>query len=66
MFSRNLLTAVAVVVAITSTTACTSRLAVTAREGEAFIVRAAMFKSFVYRCEATDNQPVCTRVQEVR
>jgi hypothetical protein len=66
MLSRSRWPAFVLVLAVFGTSACTSRLAVTAREGEAFIVRAAAFKSYVYRCEVVGTDPVCTRVQEVQ
>lgn len=46
---------------------CGAGMAVTAREGEAFVVRAGAFKSFVYRCTAENPaEPVCVRVDEQR
>lgn len=46
---------------------CGAGMAVTAREREAFVVRAGLFKSHVYRCTAnTQPPPVCVRVEEQR
>jgi hypothetical protein len=46
---------------------CGAGMAVTAREREAFVVRAGMFKSFVYRCTAENpSDPICVRVNERR
>ena len=46
---------------------CAAGMAVTARQQEAFVVRAGLFKSFVYRCTAQDpTNPVCVRVNERR
>ena len=46
---------------------CGAGMAVTARQQEAFVVRAGLFKHFVYRCTAQDpTNPVCVRVNERR
>ncbi len=52
-------------VALTTHAGCAASMAVTAREQEAFVVRAGFLKTFVYRCSAENpEQPICIRVTE--
>ena len=65
MLSRSRWPAFVLVLAVFGTSACTSRLAVTAREGEAFIVRNGLFgNTQVFYCPP--DSTTCYRAEMTR